>query len=364
MLKRIMNSRRTKTKAPRKPHVRSKNNLLYEQLQYTGSYHNGTRFTLVSFDASEVKRLSTDSVEELLHALSSPKINFVTVHGLSDLTKISAFCHGLGIASLWTQDIVNVMHIAKIEENDEMALAILDYFAYNDSLLEREHLAFILKNNTVVAFQESDKDYFAEIAQAIDEQSTRVRQASADYLFNLLLSRVVDSYLAILDLQRERMLDIEDALMEFSDKAVSLEKEIQVVRKEALVVKRSIMPLNENFRMLLESKLIKPTNKIYFRDSYDHLSLAIQLIDSAHSIIASLVDLYLANNDLRMNSIMSRLTVVATIFIPLTFLAGVWGMNFVNMPETQWKYGYLYAWIVMIAAAVAVVIWAKRKHWL
>ena len=152
--------------------------------------------------------------------------------------------------------------------------------------------------------------------------------------------------------------------MEFDNTRPSdIGRDIQRVRKDYMLLRKNLLPLREEFATLSESPLIKAANKIYYKDTFDHLLQVLQLIDNAKESITALVDLYLANNDLRMNHIMSRLTVLSAVFIPLTFLVGVWGMNFRHMPELEWTYGYLFAWVVMIVVAGAVVWWLWRKKW-
>lgn len=353
--------KRTKTA---KMHLRQRNNLLYEQLQYMGDRMGGTQFELLVFDKATMHRYTSDQ-PTILDNIDPKKVCWLCVRGLSDTAKLQPLCAALQIPTLWLQDVLNTHHLSKIEELDTAVLTILDLFSSDaQEQIEKERVGLILKPGLVVSFQETQNDLFVDIANAIANNEGKVRNESADYLYNLLFSNIVNGYLGILDMQREQMLDMENVLMEFGDeKPNDIGRDIQMVRNDYIQLRRNLLPLCENFRILTESAQVKAANKIYYKDTFDHLLQVFQMIDSAKENITALVDLYLANNDLRMNRIMSRLTVLSAIFIPITFLAGVWGMNFRVMPELDWQYGYLLAWGSMLLVAGAIAVWLWRKHW-
>ena len=353
-----------KTPKPvRRPRIRQRDNLLYEQLQYTGEIHAGTHFELTVFDKSGIKTHTSDDLAILNH-MDLNKVNWLCVRGLSDVNLIEEFCRQFDLPNLWMQDVLNTRHIAKIEEIEHGFLTVLDVFSYNDHhTLDKEHVSLLMKQGVIISFQESQVDLFSEIRKALVTNTGKVRSESADYLYDLLFSSIIDSYLAILDVQRDQMLDMEDKLMEFGNDHVAVGRSIQLVRKDYMLLRKNLWPLRSDFAILLESHHVKATNKIYYKDTRDHVLQVFQLIDNAKETITALVDLYLANNDLRMNQIMSRLTVLSAIFIPLTFLVGVWGMNFKAMPELSWQYGYLFAWGVMAFVAVVVIWWLWKKKW-
>lgn len=351
---------------PRLPRFRQRDNLLYEDLQYTGNVTEKTSFELTVFDKDSVHELRFDEPAAIIKAINPKQTNWLHVSGLIDVDAVSALCSGLGIGVLWIQDILNSRHIAKIEETPNLILTVLDAFTYNEAeVLVKEHISIVLGKHFVLSFQETKQDHFKDIRKAIVSNTGKVRTQTADYLYNLLLSNVVDNYLAVLDVQRDRMFDMEDVLMEFDDDHEETGRFIQRYRKDYLLMRKNIFPLKDEFRELLhiDSSLVSKENLIYFKDTFDHMKQVFQLIDNAKETIKSLVDLYMANNDLRMNHIMRRLTVMSTIFIPLTFLVGVWGMNFRNMPELREEYGYFVAWGVMIAIGVIVYVFLRKKKW-
>lgn len=352
-------------KLPRLSRARQQDHLLYEKLQYTGTQQVETNYILSVFDASGVHENHFKEANAVLKAIQPGKTNWLHVKGLADVHNVEKLCTGLGLPLLWIQDILNHLHIAKIDEAPGMLFTVIDAFSYNDKLeLKKDHLSLLLCKDLVLSFQENDDSRFDDISKAIVANVGKVRTQTADYLYNLLLSNVVDSYLQVLDYQRDRLLDMEDVLMEFNTDHEEMGRSIQLYRKDYMRLRKSIMPLKDEWHELMEVEgLISMSNKIYFQDTYDHLTQVFQLIDNTKETIASLVDLYMANTDLRMNHIMKRLTVMSTIFIPLTFLVGVWGMNFRNMPELFWEYGYFIAWGIMLAVGAIVYFWLRKKKW-
>lgn len=350
---------------PRLPRLRLNDHLLYEELKYTGNKEVKTEYALTVFDSDGVREHHYTEASLVLKALVPDKMCWLHVKGMADVSNIEKLCTGLGMPYLWIQDVLNDRHIAKIEESPKMVFTVIDAFSYNEQqILNKDHLSLLLGENLVVSFQETPLDPFEGIRKAIVANVGKVRVESADYLYNLLLSNVVDSYLQVLDYQRDRMLDMEDTLMEFNSDHEEMGRSIQYYRKDYMRLRKNIMPLKDEWHELMEVEgLIKEQNKIYYKDTFDHLTQVFQLIDNAKETIASLVDLYMANTSLRMNHIMKRLTVMSTIFIPLTFMVGVWGMNFDIMPELRLKYGYYFAWATMLIIGVIVYFWLRKKKW-
>ncbi len=348
------------------PKLRQKNNLLYEQLEYTGSVQAPTEYIVTIYDEDTVMQKKYFDVEEVIKLKQKGKNIWLHVRGLSDVESIEKLCISIGLPVLWIQDVLNDRHIAKIEESSEMAFTVIDAYEYNVNMeLEKDHLSLILGEKFILSFQETHTERFQLIRQALVEDIGKVRSNGVDYLYNLLLSKVVELYLFVLDKQRDQLLEMEDELMEFDSVREEMGKGIQHYRKDYMRLRKNVMPLKDEFHEILElnSNLVKEETKIYFQDTYDQLLQVFQLIESTKESIASLVDLYMANTDMRMNHIMKRLTVVSTIFIPLTFLVGVWGMNFHYMPELTWKWGYLFAWLSMLIVGVIVYIWLRHKKW-
>jgi magnesium transporter len=351
-----------KTKVSTRENRIRRNNLLYGGLNYNGNFQHQTVIKLNWFD---VETTHTELINEPSACRLHPgKVNWVQVCGLINQEDVATLCKSFGISLPVIQDILNVRHIAKVEETGKNLFAVLDAYTDTPEGLVREHQSLILGKDLVISFEEGNGHRFDPVRKAVDEGIGQVRQHGADFLFNLLISMVVDSYFDVLENQQNALMEMEDALMEFQAPQQETGRKIQFFRKDFTRLKKAVSPLRESFgRMLmLESGLIQTETRLYFRDTYDHLQQVMAMLEANRETIASLMDLYLANNDVRSNNVMKQLTVVATIFIPLTFLAGVWGMNFAGMPELTLKYGYLFAWLVMIALGILLYLWFRRKN--
>ena len=339
------------------------NNLLHSGLSYNGTFDNPTKISITLFDDNTFVTRELKKSESL--ELVEGKVNWIHVTGLSDTARIARLCSVLSLQLPIVQDILNARHIAKFEETDSGLFTVLDAYTFNDiGELVREHQSFLLGKGFVISFEEGAGGRFDQVIKAIEEKTGLIRNQKADFIFNLLISIVVDSYFEVIEKQQENLLEMEDELMEFTAAHKETGRQIQLFRRDLSRLKKAIFPLRESFSrfILLDSSHISKEMRQYFRDTYDHLQQVALMLENNRETIASLIDLYIANNDLRMNLIMKQLTVVATIFIPLTFLVGVWGMNFKFMPELSWPHGYILSWIVMIFVGVGLYIWFRRKN--
>jgi len=349
---------------PKVVHNRKKrtNNLLFQGLEYNGTYTQKTVIRQLTFSEQTCELNVLESPRQL--KLVNDKLQWIHVSGLSDISTIEAISQHFGLSLPMLQDILNARHIAKVEESEGVLFALLDAYHYGeDGLLSRQHQAFVLGANWVLSFDEGDSKRFEPVEKALLNGVGQVRKHGADFLFNLLISFVVDSFYEVVEQQQAGLLDLEEALMDFGQPQEVSSVSIQQHRRDYTRLSKALTPFLEGFgeALMMDSALIKPTSLLYFRDTYDHLKQVKIMLEANRELMASLVDIYLSNNDVRLNRSMNQLTIVATIFIPLTFLVGVWGMNFKNMPELDWKYGYLIAWGVMIAIGVGVYAWFKKR---
>lgn len=339
-----------------------RNNLLYEGLVYNGSYTQKPVIHQLVFDEQACNRKVFESARQL--GPIEDKVQWIHVSGLSDTSIIETVGQPFGLSLPILQDILNARHIAKVEESEGVLFALLDAYSYGeDGTLNRQHHAFVLGKNWVLSFDEGDGKRFEPVEKALLDGVGQVRKHGADFLFNLLISMVLDSFYEVIEQQQSALLDLEDALMEFGRSQLVSSASIQQHRRDYARLTKAITPFMEGFgeSLMIDSALIHDSSMLYFRDTYDHLRQVKIMLESNREVIASLVDIYLSNNDVRLNRSMNQLTVVATIFIPLTFLVGVWGMNFKYMPELGWKYGYPIAWGVMVAIGFGLYFWFRRR---
>ncbi len=339
------------------------NNLLNEGLEYNGVYNQKTIIRQLTY----TEKACDKKVLDQSHALKvvEDKVQWIHVSGLSDTLTIERISQSFGLSLPMLQDILNARHLAKVEESNGVLFAVLDAYHYgDDGRLNRQHQAVVLGENWVLSFEEGEGKRFEPVEKALMDGIGQVRKHGADFLFNLLISVVVDSFFEVIEQQQEGLLDLEDALMEFEPSTQVSSASIQQYRRDYIRLSKVITPFLEGFGevLMMDSALIKSVSEVYFRDTYDHLKQVKTMLEANRELMASLVDVYLANNDIRLNRSMNQLTVVATIFIPLTFLVGVWGMNFTSMPELGWKYGYLIAWILMIIIGIGLYLWFRRRR--
>jgi magnesium transporter len=250
-----------------------------------------------------------------------------------------------------------------------MAFAAIKMLAPINSIIESEHISIVFGHNFVISFQEKQGVVLTPVRERLKKTLNRQRFMNSDYLAYALIDAVVDNYFLILEMVAERIEKLEDDLIAAADV-----KELEIIhelKRELLFMRKAVWPLRELMGELErgEVKHINPKNKIYFRDLYDHTLQIIDSIGIYRDMVSGLLDIYLSSVSNRMNQVMKVLTVIATIFIPLSFLAGVYGMNFdtdspFNMPELGFKYGYILFWVLVLMAGGGLLLYFRRKRWL
>ena len=313
-----------------------KNNLLSEKLVYTGDTRTPTHLHLVRYTPDEVHEYTADSLPPIEPQFSEKGMIWLQVHGLKETETVRQVCDRFGIDFLVMQDILNADHPTKVDE----------------------HVAFVL------SFIESESPLFDDIPQAIRNNVLKFRSRPSDYLLSVLLNSITANYATLISKLDGDLDDLETGLLSTTD-CRATGGQIQELRHRYLQLKQAALPLRDQYAKLLhsDSALLHKNVRPFFNDVNDHLQYVVQQIDLCRETLSSLVDLYISNNDLRMNAIMKRLTIVSTIFIPLTFLVGVWGMNFRRMPELEWEYGYPAAWAAMLLIGAVVYLIFRKKEW-
>ena len=348
-----------------------KNNLLSEKLIYTGDSLAPTHLHLCTYSTTEIQESSGNTFQSIKDTLDNTHINWLQVHGMKDTETIREICSHFEIDFLVLQDILNANHPTKIEEHDKYIVLILKLFYPNthkgedelDELLQQQ-VCIILGSNYVLTFLEKETDFFDDVNTALRNDVLKIRSRQTDYLFSVLLNSVMGNYISTISSIDDALEDLEEELLTITE-GYDIGIQIQALRRQYMLMKKAILPLKEQYVKLLhaENLLIHKVNRAFFNDVNDHLQFVLQTIEICRETLSSLVDLYISNNDLRMNAIMKRLTVVSTLFIPLTFLVGVWGMNFKLMPELDWRYGYGIAWGIMFLTGILTWIYMRKKDW-
>ena len=332
---------------------------------YTGSNTTATSIKLTQYDKDFITERDVSDQSDFYTLTQNNLVNWIQVTGLSNAEKITSIAKQFGLSILDAKDILNPQHVVQIEKYEDSVFLILNFCYYDEfNELKEEHICLFLKGNTVISFAENQGILFDYSRKAIEDNVFKIRTKTADALLYILFSNCIHQLTETALFLEESLEDLEEALLDISSED-NIGISIQSRRKQYMKIKKIAYPLRDQFAKLLHESdnIIRKVNLPLFNDIYDQLLFVSQTAESCREIISSLVDLYISNNDLRLNDIMKRLTVVSTIFIPLTFMAGVWGMNFEFMPELKWKYGYLICWSLMLLVAVFVWWYIRRRKW-
>lgn len=303
-------------------------------------------------------------LEELRGSFEHDHVSWIDVNGIHDPQRIEQIGNFYGIHNLVLEDILNTEHRPKVEAFEDHVFFTLKMMWFNEQdELEREQVSIVFGKGYVLCFQERERDIFDPIRERIRTNTGIVRKKGADYLVYRLVDSVVDNYFLITERLEERIEDLEEAIT--ANTELDHMRTIQHLKREIITLRRALLPLREAVSGLEKgvTELVSPNNEKYFRDVYDHLIQISDNLETNREVLSGLMDMHMANMNHRMNEVMKVLTVIASLFIPLTFIVGIYGMNFENMPELHWKYGYFAAWGLMIAIFMAMLGYFRRKKW-
>lgn len=330
------------------------------------------RIMLIDYDGETFEMQEHVKVEECFPYKDKSTVTWINVDGLHDVNIIQEIGHGFGWHPLVVEDILNTSQRTKIDIFDDHLFISVKMLTYNsdEKNLEAEQLSLILGEKYVITFQEKQGDIFDTLRARIKNSKGRIRKVGADYLAYALIDSVVDNYFKVLESVGDEIEYLEEDLI--SNPVSETLQRIHDLKKEMLYLRKSVWPLREIISGLQreETPLIKESTNIYLRDLYDHTIQVIDTIETFRDMISGMMDVYLSSVSNRMNEVMKVLTIFAAIFIPLTFIAGIYGMNFnsdkspFNMPELNWYFGYPFALGVMIIVGGGMLFHFKRKKWL
>jgi len=305
------------------------------------------------------------SVEQAIKLQGEKTTNWIIVKGFSEPENLQKLGEHFGIHPLIIEDIFNVDHTPKVEDLDKSLFITLKNLTWNETnqVIESEHISLYLGANVLISFEEKDNNIFDQIIKRLEAGKGKGRVRQEDYLCYLLMDHIVDNYYILLDHTEDQLEDLEKLLIDNPTKELS--HSFLRLKKNLMLLRKTINPLKEEIRYLAreESGVISEYTRQYLGDVNDHLSFIIQSIDSYREMISSMMDLLMANNANRMNSIMKTLTLVSTIFIPMTLVSSIYGMNFEFMPELHWKYGYPVFLAGLTTMGLIMYTYMKRKNW-
>jgi magnesium transporter len=327
------------------------------------------RIQLLGWSDGEFEENESVSVEDLGEHLLKWPMTWVNVDGLGDTVTLQKIAETFGVHKLAMEDVVHVHQRAKVEEYEERLFIVIRMPYLTDDGVRTEQLSIFLGPGFVLTFQEKEGDCLDPVRERVRKSKGRIRHAGSDYLAYAILDAVVDSWFPILEDYGETLQDLENEILD--NPASEIVGEIHLVKRDLLEIRRIIWPMRETVNVLFKDEgLIQRETHIYLRDCYDHVIQIIDIVESYRDMASGLMELYLSSVSNNMNQVMKVLTIIATIFIPLTFIAGIYGMNFnpeasvLNMPELNWKYGYVAVWLLMLGIGGVMVFFFKRRGWL
>jgi magnesium transporter len=324
------------------------------------------RITVMDYDEHNFQKKQVSNIEDCFPFKNTSTVTWINVDGLHDISIIEKAGKHFDIHPLILEDIVNTGQRPKFEDVEKHLFVVLKmlYFDDNSQTVQSEQVSIVLASNYVISFQEKIGDVFEQIRDRIRNTKGRIRKMGPDYLMYALLDSIVDSYFSILEKLGEKIEGSEETLVH--DPSDEILHQIHALKRELIGLRRSVWPLRELVGGIerSESALIKESTGMYLRDVYDHTIQVIDTVESYRDMVSGMLDIYLSSISNRMNAVMKVLTIIATIFIPLTFIAGIYGMNFKYMPELEWKLGYAAVLIIMLIVVAIMLIYFKKKKWL
>ncbi len=325
----------------------------------------GVRITLLDYSPVDFTEKVIERIDECIAYRDNPNVTWINVVGLSDTALIEKLGACFGLHPLILEDIVNTEQRPKIEDYNGYLFIVLRMLSYENQTrtVHSEQVSLVLGRGFVISFQEDPWDVWDVIRERIRGNKGRIRKGNADYLAYSLMDAVVDNYFIILEKSGEDIEDIEETLINSPSK--QLLPAIYQLKREMINLRRSVWPLRETVNSILHSEnaLIGDATRLYFRDIYDHTIQVIDTIESFRDLVSGMLDIYLSSVSNRLNEIMKVLTILSAIFIPLTLVAGIYGMNFEHMPELRQPWGYPAVLIFMALAAGTMLAYFKRKKW-
>lgn len=334
---------------------------------YLGAkFRESTDIEIYDYSKASFEVHHTKNIEDAFQFKTTDQITWINVNGLNQSDEISKLGQYYDIHPLVMEDILNTEHRPKVDEYENYLFVILKMLYINkEEQFTIEHLSLIVGENYVLTFQESEDDIFGFIRERIANPESRIRSSKADYLAFALIDTVVDNYFTVIEDFGDKIEALEDQLFEENPQD-STPKDIQALKREILRIRRSVFPLREVISRLEKSEhsIVEEKTRAFFSDVYDHVIQINENIEIYRDMVWGLMDMYMTTVSNKMNTIMKVLTIIATIFIPLTFVVGVYGMNFDNMPELHHPYGYYVVWGVMILLFLLMLYFFYRKKWL
>jgi len=336
-------------------------------IEFTGERKvDKTRIRVIDYDPESLEEKELLTAEDCSPYRDLPPISWINFDGLHETDLLEKVAIHFGVHPLVMEDVVNPNQRPKIEDHQDHLFIVfrMVYFDEETLRISAEQISMIVGSNYVLSFQEKPGDVFEHVRERLRKGKGRLRTHGPDYLAYALLDAVVDHYFVVLERVGENIESLEEQLLE--NPSPELLQDVHRLKREMILLRKSIWPLREVVAALerTESDLIQEKLGLYLRDLYDHTIQVVEAVESFRDILSGLQDLYLSSISNRMNEVMKVLTIAATIFVPLTFVAGIYGMNFDHMPELHWRFAYPVFWAVILILGGGMLLFFSRRRWL
>lgn len=325
-----------------------------------------TRIRMIDYDREHFEEQDLESIEACFLYRDKSSITWINIDGIHEVGTVERLGKSFDLHPLVLEDILNTAQRPKMEDYENylfLILKMLNFDQAEDQII-MEQVSLVVGPNFVLSFQESEGDVFEAVRERLRKGKGRIRKMDSDYLLYALVDAIVDNYFIVLERLGEKIESLEDELID--EPGAKTVEAIHYLKRELIVMRKSVWPLREAVLGLEreESPLIHEKTRVFLRDVYDHTIQVIDTVETFRDVVSGMLDVYLSSVSNRMNEVMKVLTIIATIFIPLTFIAGVYGMNFKYMPELEWPEGYPVVLIVMVLVVILMLLYFKNKKWL
>lgn len=325
-----------------------------------------TRVSILAYDEAGASEVADASVAQCAAARERPGVAWIDVEGIHDVAMIEELGQAFGIHPLVMEDVLSTDQRPKAEDYGDYFYVVLRMLCFDDRSDEivADQVSIVLGRNFVLTFQEGEQDVFDPLRRSIREGKGRLRSRGADFLAYSVIDAIVDNYFAILERFGDEIDRLEDELV--SQPVRQTLRKIHRLKRDMLFLRKSVWPVRELVSTLerTESPLLADAIQKYLRDVHDHAVYLVDTIETCRDMLSGMLDIYLSSMSNRLNEVMKVLTIIATLFMPLTFLSGVYGMNFHHMPELSWRYGYPAALGAMAVVAGIMLAFFRRKRWI
>ncbi len=324
------------------------------------------RIRVIDYDEDSIEERELESIDDCLPYRDKPTVTWINIDGLHEVDVIEKIGKNFGLHPLVMEDILHTDQRPKMEDFEKYIFIIAKMLSYDeeDHRLQAEQFSLILGPHFIISFQEREGDVFEPVRERLRKGKGRLRKRPPDYLAYALIDAIVDHYFVVLEKIGERVETLEDELM--TDPTPETLETIHHLKRELIFLRKSVWPLRELIAGLErgESSLFEQGTTVYLRDVYDHTIQVIDTVETLRDMASGMLDVYLSSVSNKMNEVMKVLTIIATIFIPMTFIAGIYGMNFEFMPELKWHWGYPLVWAIVVVMGICMLIYFRKRKWL